>query len=409
MQIGIGTQLGYQNNAARVAGIFAYLINDTFTTDRAAGAVNGTLAEPGPGRRTVTDTNGKLTLASGAAAFATGGVGNGDPGLWYAAQSRSAGLLCVGEFSHSAGGVEIGWDSTPVGGPTDSVRINGTSLQVRAVSGTALVVGAVTTATAYRIAVVIRATGAFYFIKGGAFTNWTLLYVGATGTYSPIPSVVATGNTSVATVNYFRVPAARWLPVPLVSDGFGSAFVSSDGLGHAEGIAGGIGAGGSVVAWSQLVGTWASSGGVVAASALVGGVALAGVDTDSADVVATVKVTRSGGTAGLFVRYDADDFVRAVHTGTNVQLVKRISGVETTLIDAAATYVAGAELRVTCEGQKFRLYYNNALIGSEQTITDINTTSTLHGLRTTNTGNTFDDFVVRARGTGGEYAALDAF
>jgi hypothetical protein len=72
--------------------------------------------------------------------------------------------------------------------------------------------------------------------------------------------------------------------------------------------------------------------------------------------------------------------------------------------------VAGAELRVTCEATKFRVYYNNAFIGSEQTISDAGLQSGAnHGLYTTNTGNTFDDFVVRARGTGGEYAALDGF
>lgn len=388
-----------------------YLINDTFTTNRAAGAVNGTDAEPGPGRRTVTDANSKLSLAGGAAAFATAGVGNGDPGLWYAAQARRAGLLCVGEFSHSAGGVEIGWDTTAVGGPTDSVRINGTSLQVRAVNGTALVVGAVATATAYQVAVVFRETGALYFIKGGVFTNWTLLYVGATGTYSPIPSVVATGNTSVATVNYVRVPAARWLPTPLVSDGFGgSAFGSSDGLGHAEGIAGGLGAGGNGLAWTQHVGVWSASGGV-ATSTLVTGRALASVDCGTADVLVSVKLAIGSNSAAISARYvDESNRIELRHTGAAIQFVKVIAGVSTTLINTASTFVAGAELRLSCIGTKFRVYYNNAFIGTEQTIADAAVASaTRFGLRNTDVTNTFDDFTVYAIGTGGEYAILDTF
>lgn len=40
----------------------AYLLRDEFTTTRAAGAVNGTAAEPGAGTRTVTDTESKLRI-----------------------------------------------------------------------------------------------------------------------------------------------------------------------------------------------------------------------------------------------------------------------------------------------------------------------------------------------------------
>jgi hypothetical protein len=407
MQNALGTQLGYPSNRSKAGGVFGYLLNDNFTTNRSAGAVNGTNAEPGPGVRTVADTNSKLSLSGGAVAFATGGVGNGDPGLWYAARSRTSGVLCHAQFQHTAGGVEIGWDSTPVGGPTDSVRINGTSLQVRAISGSALVVGAVTTSTSYQVAVPLRATGAFYFIKGGTFTNWTLLYVGNTGTYTPIPAVVATGNTSVATVDYIRVPSARWLPTPLASDSF-ATWGTTNGLGHAEST--GIGSGGSGETWTDNVGTWAASG-TAAASAVDGGIAIATVDTSTADVIAIVKVTRSAGNAGLVVRYaDTSNYVYALHNGTNAQLIKVVAGTPTTLINAAATYSAGAELRVICDVTKFRLYYNNALVGSEQTISDSGLASgTKQGLYTSDTGNTFDDCVFYARGTGGEYAALDDF
>jgi len=42
------------------AGI-AYLLRDEFHTDRAAGSVNGTPAEPGPGTRTAVEVDGQLT------------------------------------------------------------------------------------------------------------------------------------------------------------------------------------------------------------------------------------------------------------------------------------------------------------------------------------------------------------
>jgi hypothetical protein len=128
-------------------------------------------------------------------------------------------------------------------------------------------------------------------------------------------------------------------------------------------------------------------------------------------VIATVKVTVAGGVAGLVLRYvDANNYIICHHDATNVLLVKRVAGVDTTVQTTAATYVAGAELRVIAEATKFRIFYNNLAVGTEQTIADATLLSPLkHGLYSTNVGNTFDDLVIRARGTGGEYAALDAF
>jgi hypothetical protein len=87
-----------------------------------------------------------------------------------------------------------------------------------------------------------------------------------------------------------------------------------------------------------------------------------------------------------------------------------VAGTTTTLVDTAATYSAGADMRVICDATKFRLYYNNALVGTEQAIADAGLQSgTKQGLYTSDTGNTFDDLRVFARGTGGEYAALDNY
>jgi len=401
----------------RFVGPPYYLINDTFTTDRAAGAVNGTDAEPGPGRRETQDTNGKLSLSGGSVVLATGGAATGNPRLWYGStMMRTSGRLCVARgATTSSGGVEVGWDINTAGGITEAIRLFGTTLTLR-VNGVTLTVGAIVAATDYDMIVIQRVSlGSLFFVKGGAFVNWTLIWVSADPTSNPrIPTFCSASTTSVGTISFFRVPAERWLPAPLLSDGFSTFAVSAptatDGLGHAEGIAGGLGAGGGGVWPYTQVGTWQASGGVASASALSSGVALAYMDVGTLDLIATVKIAVAGGTAGLIVRGDANNHVRAIHTGTNAQLVKLVAGVATTLIDAVATYVAGAEIRVICEGTKFRLFYNNVAIGTEQTVADaaLNTDG-YAGIRSTNTANTFDDLVVRARGSGGEYAALDAF
>jgi lysophospholipase L1-like esterase len=68
-----------------------YLFRDLFTTDRAAGAVNGTAAEPGVGTRTVVDTAGQLSIAGGALTIGAA-AGDLDPTCKWDAQTRAQGL-----------------------------------------------------------------------------------------------------------------------------------------------------------------------------------------------------------------------------------------------------------------------------------------------------------------------------
>ena len=59
----------YNRSRAQQAAIWggvSYLLRDEFTSALAAGSVNGTAAEPGPGTRAVTDANSKLSITGGA-------------------------------------------------------------------------------------------------------------------------------------------------------------------------------------------------------------------------------------------------------------------------------------------------------------------------------------------------------
>lgn len=399
---------------ARVTG--PYLLNDTFTTNRAAGAVNGTNAEPGPGVRRITATSDTFSISSGALQM-DGYTANGDPRINYNIPIyRQAGCILTGQFSApgSLGTCQIGFAiTTATNVPRFGIVFNNAgsiySMEAGAIGTRAL--GSYVAATSYSFAVIMRASGYCSFVKGGIYTNWTKLWNTTTDGQSALYVVAAKNNLSHnGALSYIRVPSARWLPIPLASDGF-SAWGSTDGLGHAEGVTGGIGSGGSAKTWTSNVGTFAAAGGAASASALSGGIGIATVDTSKADVIATIKVTRSAGNAGLVVRYaDSSNYVCVLYNGTNAQLIKVVAGTPTTLINAAATYSAGADLRVICEATKFRLYYNNAWIGSEQTIADAGlATGTKQGLYTSDTGNTFDDLRIFARGSGGEYAVLDSF
>lgn len=129
------------------------------------------------------------------------------------------------------------------------------------------------------------------------------------------------------------------------------------------------------------------------------------------DVFVGIDITVVSGTqAGLALNWDSSSSpsngVIAYHDGANCKLEKCVAGVWTTIVSAAATYSANARLVVSKIGTAYRLYYNNALVGSG-TISDAGIVSnTLHGLFSTYEGNTLDNYTCYASGTSGEYNIL---
>lgn len=382
-----------------------YLLHDRFGGALAAGAVNGTAADPGPGTRTVTDTNSKLSITGGVLSFATGGAGVGDPGLWEAGTSRAFGktALLALNTSIAANAVYGGWDSNQAGVPSDAFQFEST-LRLRA-NSTEIVVGAFSISTQYSVAIVLRSSGCYYFIKGGAFTNWTLVYASATGNSATMYPVAAAGaTTSVFTADNFRVPTALFTVPVLAYDTFTRA---NGALGSTE-TAGPDSQAAGALAWTVQTGTIAVSSNTAAISATSGGLAYATAPTASADVIVDAAVTRTAGSGGLILRYtDANNFLRATTDGTNCLLEQVVAGTPTTLRTGAVTYGAGNIIRVVLSGTTGWLFYNGAAVGNSFTVPS--STSTAHGVYGTDTSCVFDNFTVWARGTGGEYAGLDAY
>jgi len=389
-----------------------FLLEDDFLDNKPAGSVNGTAANPGPGTRTVSDTGSNISLSGGKLVFANG---TGTWGQTYLAESalvgRTPGTVGLFDLTPTAANKFfcIGFGVLAQGYPSyGAIQFNSSGVLAIYANNVLLVsnVSSYVGATDYRIAIAQRSLGNYYFIKGGIYTNWTLLYAGTDlGGNNLVPyisSYNAAGNS-----NFIRIPTTLWLPTPLASDGFGSAFGTTDGLGHAEGVAGGIGSGGGSVSWTQQLGTWADASGAAHATALDGtlNVAVATVAAGTTDAYVQAALTRSAGTLGVVCNYvDANNYIRAIHDGTNCKLIKRVAGVETTVVTAAATYSAGATIVVRSIGTSYYLFYNNAYVGSG-TISDAGVRSgTACGLYTdTITSNTFDNFVTYASGTGEEY------
>jgi len=391
-------------------GVIRWLLRDEFSDTRAAGAVNGTPCTPGPGTRTVVDTGSDLSIGSDVLNFSGGVVGWGDPALVYADIPivRTAGrmMLCSVTPATINGFIWFGFnnDTTPAEPWSGANTIYVTSAaRIWTYDGNSVHYSVTYAATTYIFAVVLRTAGAYFFVKGGAFTNWTLFDIWGVNVTTPVYAAIDFYD-NVSTSGFIRVPDALWLPAPAAYDTFtrgDGALGSSDIWGPDNQIV-------TARAWSNRVGTTQIATNKASASALVGGVAIATMDTGTVNAITDATLTRAGNEVGVVLRYvDADNYIRAIHDGTNCKLVKRVAAAETDVISAVVALGAGA-IRVIPDGTTFMLYLNNARVGAVSTINDAALqTGTEQGLFSTNVGNTQDLWSIFARGSNGEYAALN--
>lgn len=401
----------YPVAAVRAKGLrtrIRFLLRDDFTDTLSAGSVNNTLATDGVNLRTVADAELKISTSLGKLVFSSGKASPSqtDPMLSYPSVTRAAKL---GLFVKSAttnrtrpglrnaltgGGATQGAIFNVQGGNTIAVA-NGTTNPV---------VGAITSGTEYQYCIVCRLTGGFYLVRGGTqYPLATLLYPDKNGTTTPLyPS--NSNYDGTPNMDTFRIHSPVTI-TPLASDAFARA---NGALGNTGG-GGSEETGGSGLAWTDQAGTWGIATNAAACSALAGGIGIATVPCGSVNVIVECAVTRSAGNAGIVARYsDADSYIYAYHDGTNAHLNKvTAAGGDQSLINAAATYSAGARLILSLSGTAVRLWYNGALVGAQQTISDAELqTGTAHGLFTSNTGNSLDNFVVWARGNASEYESI---
>jgi lysophospholipase L1-like esterase len=163
-----------------------YDLYDQFITDRAAGAVHGTLAEPGPGTRQVTDPTSKIALNVGWLNLTSPGAGD-TAHLHYlkagAGFPRAAGrMLQFDIIPHDDGDQCIlgFYDSATIAlANTEHCFYFGSSARIFAYNGSA---GSTNTGytyaknTLYRCRIVLQATGAKFYISGGELGTFGLVY-----------------------------------------------------------------------------------------------------------------------------------------------------------------------------------------------------------------------------------------
>lgn len=142
---------------------------------------------------------------------------------------------------------------------------------------------------------------------------------------------------------------------------------------------------------------------------------MAGLEVATADVIASVELDAYTVYHGLGLALNVDDvddpqnFVLAYFDGSNRWfLTKYVAGVPTDVIEVIAGLAIGGQLVVVKDGTSYSMYYNNAQIGTTQTIADAGiVNNTIHGMFSTYEGNQLDNFLLMPRGNGGEYDRLN--
>jgi hypothetical protein len=456
----------------------------------------------------------------------------GDPAEWAqvgvnrVTGQRFYGIVKVVDVTKS---LEIGmWDVLRDANNCNAVRITNDTLVIMD-SGVATPVLYVPADNAeYPICMICGSGGGIHLFIYIA-SNWQ--YFGHWGTNSKYPLYLGVANYDATfDADAYNTPYALVLPAPLSSDGFGSAFGTTDGLGHAEGVSGEVGLGGSGKTWSPTAtwsivagkavntptegGTLVTNGNMASAEppgtawtrgtgwTITGGVAvkvagavallgqavltagswykitwdlvtrtagtfqsyiggklgtgrsvpasylatgransasvgvssvgssaagtvdnivvtlltftslLSAITETTSDIVVSVDIIKQDNTqAGLILCLDNRttplNYILVYLDGTGNLLVdKCVGGTISNVITGVVTYVASATMRVDKSGSAIRVYYNNLFVGSG-VVADAGVISNLlHGMFSTTSGNSLDNYDLEAKGTSGEHVAL---
>lgn len=278
------------------------------------------------GPLTVTDTLNKMSQSGGMTVIGTG-TATGDPGEWGPAVARKVGLALLATFMPVSTPVrQIGFDTN-----TSGVLVTGIYFvaggEIRAYDGTAAT-GNIATYGAlvvYQVAVILRNTGSLILIRGGAFVNWTLIWVGILDTGASVfPAHTPPTNAGAAgsTLDDFRTIDLAPLD---------ARFASDYGL-----------------CTNRLVSPAAGA-----------------TTTSTADAVIdfTMPTAPTAGAASIrFRKQDTNNYWQLdIQSSGALTLYERVAGTPTLRANAAASVADGYRYIVVTEGTTIKGYSNNTL------------------------------------------------
>ena len=301
-----------------------YTLNDDFITADDNPLTSPRTCEPGPGTLTIVDTGSKLSITGDQLVDAGGGSSWSTDGFYGSALTRAVGLAFLANLDFTAGGgsriTQLGFRHTAA--LTNALRhafyFNDNQIYLYDNDGT-LIDNYSFTNTTYRIAIILQTIGAVYVIKGGAFTEWTIIWVGRIGNTTPL-YLMRTGFAGSQKLNSVRIST---LPAPFATD-FGVATSSS-----------------ATPAVNDTI-------------------------TQAADGIVFMTWTAVTGETWDFSVRGTDDnnrwIIRSDQGGSTIKLIEVNAGSETERASAAQTFTNGVAytLTVFCFGNKIRAYIADA-------------------------------------------------
>lgn len=200
-------------------GGYTDLFRDEFYTSEAAPIADPRTLEPGPGTADLIDTGNKASIASGAFQWSSA-TGNYDPAIIYLTPILNAvGTVVVFELYSATPKLQFGFLSVPNNpGPNrrGALYQTGTALNLAMTTGEKTAVNAIATiatGTTYLFAFIVRTSGLRYAIKGGTFTDWTLLFdesEAAATRYAFVGSLASPSASEVERVVCAQLSSPTW-------------------------------------------------------------------------------------------------------------------------------------------------------------------------------------------------------
>lgn len=200
---------------------------DFGTTEAAPLATPHATEEGGP--FTVVQTIGQMSILSAGVLTIPASSGNGNQGWYTPAITKSAGYaLIIRNLNWSSFNFRFSWKETQnvahnnAGGNRFGLSIQSGNTQIgESATANFTVQAALSSGTAYDFALILRTTGAAYYVKGGAFTGWHHLWQTPTDPAATLYAGVG-NNAMVGTMTRFGV-------ADLVGSGY-SVFNGDNGL-----------------------------------------------------------------------------------------------------------------------------------------------------------------------------------
>lgn len=302
-------------------------LRDEFTTAQSAPLAGTRNCEPGPGTLTISDSGNKLSISGGKL------ISNGTTALANPIISTPSRLSRVN-------GNSFLWDFTTTGGTTatnalalgfrdvvgnpllNSVLLNSMNIVDNSVT-TLLGESGFSNSTNYKICLSLRSSGAFYLIKGGIFTNWTLLWASRNNSAALIYAILAGQVSSVFVYNFEK-------------------FLQF-----------------------QMSGDWSTDYGIATSytASPTNGI----TSTMSANGIINFTWTPvAAETLDIQVRRTDDNntwIIRSSQSGSTIKIFEKVLGVETERSTAANTFTAGTPvtIQVKTNGTEIRTFVNSSV------------------------------------------------